>query len=62
MRSTKKASEIVPGDKIFTSESPNKPLTVTASYPMGDRWGLEADGVRQILQVEATDLVQVWTT
>lgn len=61
MRSTKKASEIVPGDKIFTSESPNKPLTVTASYPMGeDRWGLEADGVRQILQVEATDNVTVW--
>ncbi|ASX98705.1 hypothetical protein SEA_COLUCCI_34 [Arthrobacter phage Colucci] len=60
MKSTKTASEIIPGDKIFTTDSPNKPLTVTASYPLGDRWGLEVDGVRQILQVEATDTVTTW--
>ena len=58
---TKTAAEIVEGDKIFTTESPNKPQRVVASYPMGeDRWGLEVEGVRQILQCNATDKLRVW--
>ncbi|AYD81529.1 hypothetical protein HYP71_gp035 [Arthrobacter phage KBurrousTX] len=61
MKNTKKASEIVPGDKVFTTESPNMAKVVTASYPLGDRWGLEVEGIRQILQVEADDTLQVWT-
>lgn len=62
MRNTKKASEIVAGDKIFTSENPNKAREVTASYEFGDRWGLEVVGIKQILQVEKDDTLQVWST
>jgi hypothetical protein len=59
--SSKKASEIVAGDKIFTSESPNKPQLVLASYPLGENWGIEVKDVRMILQVKPDDTLRVWT-
>ncbi|AMM44218.1 hypothetical protein KITKAT_50 [Arthrobacter phage Kitkat] len=61
MMSTKKASEIVAGDKIFTSDSPNKPQLVLASYSLGDNWGIEVKDVRMILQVKPDDTLKVWT-
>jgi hypothetical protein len=58
--STKQASEIVPGDKIYTSESPNRAQEVTASYELGSNWALEVKGVQQILQVKPDDQVKVF--
>lgn len=61
MAHTKKAKDITPGDKIYTSESPNRPSKVTASYSLGeDRWGLEVEDLKQILQVESDSDVRVF--
>jgi hypothetical protein len=61
MKSSKAAPEIVPGDKIFLDTAPSKPVTVTASYPLGDRWAVEVQGVQQIIQLDQGDTVAVWT-
>lgn len=59
---SKKASEIVAGDKVYTTLAPNKPTTVEASYAMGERWVLEVEGVAQMLQHSPDDVLQIWTT
>jgi hypothetical protein len=57
---SKKASEIKPGDKIYTTEQTNRPSLVTASYELGQNWGLEVEGLSQILQVKPDDQVRVF--
>lgn len=57
----KKATEIVAGDKIYTTESPNRPSKVTASYSLTDtKWALEVEGLKMILQVDPDALVRVF--
>lgn len=62
MKQSKKASEIVAGDKVYTTLKPNMPATVEASYAMGERWVLEVEGVAQMLQHDPNDVLQIWTT
>lgn len=57
---TKQASEIVPGDKIYTTEKTNTPSVVTASYELGSNWALEVEGLQQILQMRPNDQVKVF--
>lgn len=61
MKLTKPVTEIVPGDKVYIDDSPNKPRTVTASYDLGAKWALEVQGVQLIVQVEKDAKVHVWT-
>jgi hypothetical protein len=56
---SKKASEIVPGDKIYTTES-RRPSVVTASYELGSNWALEVEGLQQVLQVKPEDAVKIF--
>lgn len=60
MSATKKARDIVAGDKIYTTEQQNRPSVVSASYQLGARWALEVEDVKQILQVEADADVRVF--
>lgn len=60
MKSLKKASEIVPGDKVFTTEKPNMPSVVKASYQLGEHWALEVEGIQMILQSKPDDKISVW--
>lgn len=60
MRTKKKAKDVVEGDKVYTTEAPNRPMTVTASYPLGTNWGLEVDGIKQILQSDPEAEISVW--
>jgi hypothetical protein len=57
---SKQASEIVEGDKVYTTERPNTPSKVTASYSLGERWALEVEGLQQILLVKPEDQVRVF--
>jgi hypothetical protein len=59
-RPTKQASEIKTGDKIYTSEKPNSPSVVTASYELGTNWALEVEGLQHILQVKPDDQVLIF--
>lgn len=59
-KTSKKASEIKVGDKIYTTEQTNRPSVVTASYELGERWALEVEGLSQILQVKPDDQVKVF--
>jgi hypothetical protein len=60
MNTSKKASEIIPGDKIYTTEKQNIPSVVTASYSLGTNWALEVEGLNQILQVNPDDAVRIF--
>jgi hypothetical protein len=61
MKASKAPNEIVPGDKIFMDDAPSMPRIVTASYPLGDRWAVEVQGVQRIIQLDPSDTVAVWT-